>query len=215
MNSQWEQDDYGEEEMHTAPHPTLGEIQASLLGSKGLFKQPEQRYMEQDSMAPWVCPVPTSAASWRGMRAWRSVCSSPQSVLSLPFSFPSGRTSVVKRELSPTLVQSQRRLCCRSKASQPSSATIPKAKPPPLRRKGSTGTNTHTKDLRRPPIQLRASHLRVLAVQQRVEKPPDLCAISVDVSHNKTLSRISDRTMSASTFAESYRGSFIGQKKAV
>jgi len=134
-----------EEEMHTAPHPTLGQLEASLLGSKGLF----QRFFEEgDSMAPWQCPRPTT------LPAWRSLCPSPtfrSSRVVLPF--PAARliqghmrsqygSNLPKRVVKPVPPP------CKKPHSHHLSTTKPPTQPP--------------KDRHRGPIQLRSSLLRQL-----------------------------------------------------
>ena len=126
-----------EEEMHTAPHPTLGCLDTSLVGSKHIF----QRYYEEgDSMAPWNCPKPTA------LPAWRSLCPSP-TFHGAPFSIAPKRhrpthtlSIIIKPTDPPTTTKSRRR------------TTVQQAKPPHLPVKGS----------HRGPIQLRSPTLRLL-----------------------------------------------------
>ena len=144
--------------MHTAPHPTLGELEASLLGSKGLF---QKCFEEGDSMAPWKCPKPTN------LPAWRSLCSSPQlreCRASSPFFFPQPTTQRLQGHQ-----RSQIRTNSLKKGVKPAahSPPLPSTKPQKVRTHHASITQAPSqllpsKGRHRGPIQLRSCTLRLL-----------------------------------------------------
>jgi hypothetical protein len=144
--------------MHTAPHPTLGELEASLLGSKGLF---QRCFEEGDSMAPWKCPKPTN------LPAWRSLCPSPllrDSRISSPFSFPQPTTQRLQDHKRSQIHPNAPKKRVKSAAHSP---LLPSSKPQKQRTHHSSITQPPpqllpSKGRHRGPIQLRSCTLRLL-----------------------------------------------------